>query len=103
LRSSWTPCLYAVAIPAQDAAMTTLSSGRGIKHSSIRGDIEAARIWYADFVNWYNKCHRHSVLAYVTPIRLFSERNKTILAARERNPLRWIFMLGPTAPHHGIP
>jgi len=57
-------------------------------------NIEVARIWYADFVNWYNKCHRHSVLAYVTPMqarpgeaeRLFSERNKTILAG---NPLRW--------------
>ena len=59
--------------------------------------IEAARIWYADFVHWYNNSHQHSGLAYVTPMQartgeaeeLFSERNETILAARERNPLRW--------------
>jgi transposase InsO family protein len=60
-------------------------------------NLEAARIWYADFVHWYNNSHQHSGLAYVTPMqartgeakKLFFERNKTILAARERNPLRW--------------
>ncbi len=59
--------------------------------------IEVARIWYADFVHWYNNIHQHSGLAYATPMQarngetedLFSKRNKTILAARERNPLRW--------------
>lgn len=59
--------------------------------------IEAARIWYADFVHWYNNDHQHSGLDYATPMQarngeaeeLFSERNMTILAARERNPLRW--------------
>lgn len=60
-------------------------------------NIEAARIWYADFIAWYNNEHQHSGLAYATPmqartgevVQLFSERNNTILEARERTPLRW--------------
>lgn len=59
--------------------------------------LEAARIWYADFVHWYNHDHQHSSLAYATPMQartgkaeaLFAERNKTIQEARKRNPLRW--------------
>jgi len=61
-------------------------------------NIEVARIWYADFVYWYNNSHQHSGLAYVTPMqartgeaeKLFAERNKTIQGAMEQNPLRWI-------------
>ena len=60
-------------------------------------NVEVARIWYANFIHWYNNTHQHSGLAYVTPMQvrtgeaeeLFIERNKTILAARKRNPLRW--------------
>ena len=60
-------------------------------------NLEAARVWYADFVHWYNNYHQHSGLAYATPMQvrtgkaadLFSKRNKTITEARERNPLRW--------------
>lgn len=60
-------------------------------------NLKAARIWYADFVHWYNNEHQHSGLAYATPMQtrrgetkqLFSKRNKTILEARQRNPLRW--------------
>jgi len=59
--------------------------------------IGAARIWYADFIHWYNNDHQHSGLSYATPMQartgqaeaLFAERNKTIRKARERNPLRW--------------
>lgn len=60
-------------------------------------NLEAARVWYADFVHWYNTYHQHSGLAYATPMQtrkgetkqLFCKRNETIRAARERNPLRW--------------
>jgi len=60
-------------------------------------NLEAVRIWYADFVHWYNNNHQHSGLAYATPMQvrtgkavdLFFERNKTIREARERNSLRW--------------
>jgi len=59
--------------------------------------LEAVRIWYADFVHWYNTSHQHPGLAYATPMQartgqaeaLFAERNKTIQETRERNPLRW--------------
>jgi len=61
-------------------------------------NVKVARIWYADFIHWYNNSHQHSGLAYITPMQartgeadeLFAERNKTIQEAREKNPLRWI-------------
>jgi putative transposase len=56
-----------------------------------------ARIWYADFIHWYNNEHQHSGLGYVTPIQrrtgeaelIYSIRAATIQRAREKNPLRW--------------
>jgi putative transposase len=29
----------------------------------------AARIWVHDFVEWYNKEHRHSAIKFVTPVQ----------------------------------
>ncbi len=60
-------------------------------------DIEHARTWMANFVNWYNTEHRHSALGYVTPQQrrsgeykeIFEKRNVTLAAARKRNPERW--------------
>ena len=59
--------------------------------------IEHARIWYADFVNWYNTEHLHSGIGYVTPRQrrtgeadaIYDRRNQTLADARLRNPLRW--------------
>lgn len=59
--------------------------------------LEHARTWYADFVHWYNNEHQHSALGYVTPNQrrtgeadlIYAKRNKTILAAKLKNPLRW--------------
>jgi transposase InsO family protein len=56
-----------------------------------------ARIWYADFIHWYNHEHLHSGLGYVTPMQrrtgeaesIYSIRAATIQEAREKNPLRW--------------
>ena len=67
--------------------------------------IENARLWTADFVNWYNTEHRHSGIGYVTPQQrqegldkaLFERRNKTLGAANELHPERW----GKRIGYHG--
>lgn len=59
--------------------------------------LDHARCWYADFVHWYNTEHLHSGIGYVTPAQMrsgeaqaiFEVWNRTIAAARLRNPLRW--------------
>jgi transposase InsO family protein len=59
--------------------------------------LEAARLWAAQFVDWYNIEHRHSGIGYVTPAQRHAGEDQTILAkrhalylsARERNPRRW--------------
>lgn len=60
-------------------------------------DLDHARVWMADFVNWYNTEHRHSAVGYVTPAQrrsgnykeIISARNKTMEHARLLNPERW--------------
>lgn len=60
-------------------------------------DIHHARVWFADFVNWYNNSHLHSSLGYVTPMQkrrgedfeLFAVRNQTMKKAKELYPERW--------------
>ncbi|MEF9426625.1 MAG: integrase core domain-containing protein, partial [Candidatus Mariimomonas ferrooxydans] len=74
---------------------------RTIKYSSgypIRfRDIEHAREWMADFVNWYNTEHLHSSIGYVTPEQLrdgsatdiFKNRNEVMQRAKLENPECW--------------
>ncbi|HNX25637.1 MAG TPA: IS3 family transposase [Spirochaetota bacterium] len=60
-------------------------------------DIDHARIWMSDFVNWYNIEHRHSAIGYVTPAQrksgdykdIFKIRNSTMEDARLIHPERW--------------
>lgn len=60
-------------------------------------DLEAARIWVAGFVRWYNDEHRHSGISYVTPSQrhagrheeLLEHRDRVYASAKERNPERW--------------
>lgn len=60
-------------------------------------DLDHARVWMADFVNWYNTKHRHSTIGFVTPAQrrsgeykeIISTRNKTMEQARLLNPERW--------------
>ena len=60
-------------------------------------DIEAARQWVMEFVQWYNHSHRHSGLKYVTPVERHEGRDIEILvqrkrlyeAAKQRHPQRW--------------
>lgn len=60
-------------------------------------DLDHARWWFANFVNWYNIEHRHSAIGYVTPKQrhtgedspLFEKRNTTLNMAYALNPVRW--------------
>ena len=69
-------------------------------HAAYPGRFEtknSARIWMADFIDWYNRSHRHSGIGYVTPeqrrlgddITLFEKRNKTLIEAWKRLPNRF--------------
>lgn len=61
------------------------------------GDLEAARQWVHEFVQWYNNEHRHSAIRYVTPNQrhtgkdsaILEHRKKVYQLAKERNPQRW--------------
>lgn len=60
-------------------------------------DLDAARLWAASFVHWYNFDHRHSGIRYVSPAQRHAGEDRAILAARhalyaearQRNPNRW--------------
>ena len=60
-------------------------------------DLDAARVWAADFVRWYNFDHRHSGIRYVSPAQRHAGDDHAILAARHAlyrkaralNPSRW--------------
>lgn len=69
--------------------------------------LEEARDWLRDFVRWYNTCHRHSAIGFVTPDERHSGRDTQTLArrrvtynvARRRHPQRWSRHVRPwTAP-----
>lgn len=59
--------------------------------------LEEARRWTAEFVEWYNTCHLHSALQYLTPEQVHSGKAEEILQQREevyrlaqqRTPQRW--------------
>lgn len=59
--------------------------------------IDEARNWVAAFVHWYNDCHLHSAIGYVTPSDRHNGRDRAILnkrqavyeQARRKHPERW--------------
>ncbi|MCK5155162.1 MAG: integrase core domain-containing protein [Spirochaetales bacterium] len=59
--------------------------------------LKDAREWFAIFVHQYNTCHSHSGLHFITPKqvregsykKIVKKRNKTMVAAKKRNPHRW--------------
>lgn len=59
--------------------------------------IDAARLWLARFLRWYNTRHLHSSIRFVTPEDRHQGRDSAILqrrhtvyqAARDRHPERW--------------
>lgn len=60
-------------------------------------DLNHARSWMANFVNWYNNKHRHSGIGYITPNQrhsgagslIMEKRNATLLEAYSIKPERW--------------
>lgn len=60
-------------------------------------DLEAARVWVSEFVDWYNTRHLHSAIGFVTPQQRHCGEDREILANRKRvyqkakakNPNRW--------------
>ena len=60
-------------------------------------DLDAARIWVQEFVNWYNTVHLHSGIKFVTPeskhrgedVEILKNRNLIYLEAQRKNPNRW--------------
>lgn len=60
-------------------------------------DLQAAREWAAQFVQWYNHEHLHSGIRYVSPAARHEGHDQAILAARkqvyerarQRHPSRW--------------
>lgn len=59
--------------------------------------LEDARDWMLKFEEWYNCCHRHSKIGYVTPedrnngndIKKFETRNRTMEEALKKHPERF--------------
>jgi len=60
-------------------------------------DLEHARTWMADFVDWYNTEHRHSGIGLITPeqrhsgegSKIMSKRNNVMSKAYSLKPERW--------------
>ena len=60
-------------------------------------DIDGARLWTLEFVNWYNGTHRHSGIKFVTPNQrhegkdneLMKNRNVVYELAKAKYPERW--------------
>ncbi len=46
-------------------------------------DVEDARVWCADFFDWYNHHHQHSGLALFTPADVFEGRVHELVATRQ--------------------
>ena len=59
--------------------------------------LDEARQWVLRFVNWYNNCHRHNGIKYVTPTQRHNGQDVTILKqrkhvyeeAKKKHPERW--------------
>ena len=60
-------------------------------------DLESARNWVTDFVQWYNHEHRHSAIRFVTPeqrhtgseVKVLAQREEVYQKAKARHPNRW--------------
>jgi hypothetical protein len=60
-------------------------------------DLDAARAWASQFVNWYNHEHLHSGIRYISPADRHDGHDRDILdrrhavyqQARAQNPRRW--------------
>ncbi len=61
-------------------------------------DLNEARKWVNDFVNWYNLNHLHSGINFITPYQrhyglgedIIKKRIKVYEEAKAKNPIRWV-------------
>jgi len=51
-------------------------------HKGFRS-LETARVWCAEFVQWYNEAHKHRVIKFVTLGRRHRDEDVQILTQRE--------------------
>ncbi len=59
--------------------------------------VEEARLWVADFTEWYNEIHRHSEIKFVTPcqrhrgegIDILAQRRQLYEQMKKESPARW--------------
>ncbi|SFI60234.1 Integrase core domain-containing protein [Nitrosomonas sp. Nm34] len=59
--------------------------------------LDEARQWVLHFVDWYNNCHRHSGIKYVTPaqrhhgddVTILEQRKRLYDEAKKKHPERW--------------
>jgi len=82
--------------PYSESLFRTFKYRPGYPHEGFK-DIEAARQWVLDFVDWYNNKHYHSSLNFMTPcarhngeaVEMMEQRKKVYKAAQELNPNRF--------------
>ena len=82
--------------PYAEALFRTLKYRPGYPRKPFES-IDAARVWVAGFVAWYNEEHLRSAIRYVTPkdrharrdTDLLAARHRVYCAARKRTPRRW--------------
>jgi transposase InsO family protein len=68
--------------PYAEALFRTLKYRPGYPRRPFES-IDAARVWVAGFVAWYNREHLHSAIRYVTPDSRHKLQDRAILAARQ--------------------
>lgn len=82
--------------PFSEALFRTLKYRPDYPHRPFE-TLAQATAWVTTFVDWYNGCHLHSSLNFVTPHQrhsgeeaaILEQRNQLYLEARKRKPLRW--------------
>ena len=83
--------------PQANALVKRLDASKAFKRLAENDDLEAARQWAMQFVDWYNTEHRHSGIRFVTPaqrhqghdIAVLEKRHVLYQQARHQNPGRW--------------
>jgi putative transposase len=82
--------------PYSESLFKTLKYHPGMPEKPFNS-LEEARIWVAQFVNWYDEIHHHSAIKFVTPNQRHQGEDVAILAKRkvlyeemkEKMPARW--------------
>jgi putative transposase len=82
--------------PYAEALFRTLKYRPGYPRKPF-ANLDAATVWVAGFIAWYNGEHLHSAIRYVTPndrhaardVAILARRHVVYRAARARTPRRW--------------